>query len=157
MKILIKAADFVVAFLLTIAASSMIISMFLQVVFRFVFNSPLYWTEELSRYSFICIVFIGAAWAGKQGMHLGVDYFTSKLPEQAVRRLAVIIDLLVLVFSAVIVIVGAQVIPINFKQFSPALNVPMGAVYAAIPMGFLLLFIYYLDHLMEDLGMRRQL
>ena len=32
MKILIKAADFVVAFLLTIAASSMIISMFLQVV-----------------------------------------------------------------------------------------------------------------------------
>ena len=56
-----------------------------------------------------------------------------------------------------IVIVGAQVIPINFKQFSPALNVPMGAVYAAIPMGFLLLFIYYLDHLMEDLGMRRQL
>ena len=46
MKILIKAADFVVAFLLTIAASSMIISMFLQVVFRFVFNSPLYWTEE---------------------------------------------------------------------------------------------------------------
>ena len=152
MKILIKAADFVVAFLLTIAASSMIISMFLQVVFRFVFNSPLYWTEELSRYSFIYIVFIGAAWAGKQGMHLGVDYFTSKLPEQAV-----IIDLLVLVFSAVIVIVGAQVIPINFKQFSPALNVPMGAVYAAIPMGFLLLFIYYLDHLMEDLGMRRQL
>ena len=152
MKILIKAADFVVAFLLTIAASSMIISMFLQVVFRFVFNSPLYWTEELSRYSFIYIVFIGAAWAGKQGMHLGVDYFTSKLPEQAVRRLAVIIDLLVLVFSAVIVIVGAQVIPINFKQFSPALNVPMGAVYAAIPMGFLLLFIYYLDHLMEDLG-----
>ena len=50
MKILIKAADFVVAFLLTIAASSMIISMFLQVVFRFVFNSPLYWTEELDVY-----------------------------------------------------------------------------------------------------------
>lgn len=156
MKILIRIADFVVACILTIAASTMIVSTFLQVVFRFVFNAPLYWTEELSRYSFVYIVFIGAAWAGRQGMHLGVDYFTSKLPEKTRRCLKVVMDVLILVFSAVIVFVGISVVPINFRQLSPALNIPMGAVYAAIPIGFLLLFIYYLNHLMEDLGFPRR-
>lgn len=152
MKLIKKAADAVVVFLLTIAAATMIISMFLQVVFRFVFKSPLYWTEELSRYSFVYIVFIGAAWAGRQEMHLGVDYFTSKLPGAFAKQLKIGLDALILVFSAVIVYAGAQVVPINFRQLSPALNIPMGAVYAAIPIGFLLMFIYYLDHLIDDLG-----
>lgn len=154
MKVVIKAADSIVAFLLTIAATIMILSTFLQVVFRFVFHSPLFWTEELSRYSFVYIVFIGAAWAGRQSMHLGVDYFTSKLPERAATGLKVVLDVLILVFSAVIVYASTEVIPINFKQLSPALNVPMGAVYMAIPIGFLLLFIYYLEHLIDDLGIR---
>lgn len=156
MKMLIKMADFVVAFILTIAASVMIVSIFLQVVFRFVFSAPLYWTEELSRYCFVYIVFIGAAWAGRQGMHLGVDYFTSKLPENAERCLKIVMDVLILIFSAVIVFAGTGVVPVNFRQLSPALNIPMGAVYAAIPIGFLLLFIYYLNHLMEDLGFHRR-
>lgn len=156
MKLLIKAADFVVAVLLTVSASVMIVSTFLQVVFRFVFSAPLYWTEELSRYSFVYIVFIGAAWAGRQGMHLGVDYFTSKLSETARNGLKIVMDVLILAFSLVIVYAGIGVVPVNLKQLSPALNVPMGVVYAAIPTGFLLLFIYYLNHLLEDLGAFRR-
>lgn len=152
MRLLIKAADCLVTILLTLATGTMVVAIFLQVFFRFVIRSPLYWTEELSRYSFVYVVFIGAAWAGKKNMHLGVDYFTSKLPDTAVRILRVILDGLILLFSAVIVIVGAQVVPINFKQFSPALSIPMGMVYAAIPIGFSLLFIYYLEHLMDDLN-----
>lgn len=151
MKVLIKAADFMVTLILTIAAVTMIVSMVFQVVFRFIFHAPLYWTEELSRYSFVYIVFIGAAWAGRQEMHLGVDYFTSKLPESASRYLNVIMDILIMVFSAIIVFAGAEVIPVNFRQLSPALKIPMGAVYAAIPTGFLLLFLYYLDHLIRDM------
>lgn len=150
MKAIIRAADLIVSFILTIAASSMIVSIFLQVMFRFVFRSPLYWTEELARYAFVYVVFIGAAWAGRESMHLGVDYFTSKLPQRLGMYLKVAMDVCILVFSAVIVYAGIQVVPINLQQLSPALNIPMGAVYAAIPIGFLLIFIYYLSHLIDD-------
>ncbi len=156
MKALIKAADWLVMVLLTLAAGTMIVAIFLQVFFRFIVQSPLYWTEELSRYSFVYVVFIGAAWAGKNNMHLGVDYFTSKLPDAAMRILKIILDFLILIFSAVVVIVGFQVVPVNLKQLSPALNIPMGIVYAAIPLGFALLFIYYLEHLIRDLSARKQ-
>lgn len=150
MKILRKVADFIVAFILTAAASTMIVSIFLQVTFRFILHSPLYWTEELSRYSFVYIVFVGAAWAGKERMHLGVDYFTSKLPGRLEKRLKIIMDILIMLFSAAIVYAGFQVVPVNFGQLSPALNIPMGAVYLAIPVGFLLLFIYYFEHFIND-------
>lgn len=150
MKGLIKAADWLAAALLTLAAGTMIGAIFLQVFFRFVVQSPLYWTEELSRYSFVYVVFIGAAWAGKNHMHLGVDYFTSKLPGAFMKGLRVILDCLILAFSAVIVAAGALVVPVNLKQSSPALHIPMGAVYAAIPIGFGLLFVYYLEHLIHD-------
>ena len=83
-------------------------------------------------------------------MHLGVDYFTSKLPQRLGMYLKVAMDVCILVFSAVIVYAGIQVVPINLQQLSPALNIPMGAVYAAIPIGFLLIFIYYLSHLIDD-------
>lgn len=156
MKALIKAADWLVAVLLTLAAGTMIVAIFLQVFFRFVVRSPLYWTEELSRYSFVYVVFIGAAWAGKNSMHLGVDYFTSKLPNTVMGILKIVLDFLILLFAAVIVIVGFQVVPVNLKQLSPALNIPMGMVYAAIPIGFALLFIYYLEHLMSDLKFRER-
>ena len=72
MKGLIKAADGLTAVILTLAAGTMIGAIFLQVFFRFVVQSPLYWTEELSRYSFVYVVFIGSAWAGKKHMHLRI-------------------------------------------------------------------------------------
>ena len=156
MKGLIKAADGLTAVILTLAAGTMIGAIFLQVFFRFVVQSPLYWTEELSRYSFVYVVFIGSAWAGKKHMHLGVDYFTLKLPDSVMRVLRFILDCLILAFSAVIVAAGVLVVPVNLKQSSPALHIPMGAVYAAIPIGFGLLFVYYLEHLLNDLNTWKQ-
>ena len=89
-------------------------------------------------------------------MHLGVDYFTLKLPDSVMRVLRVILDCLILAFSAVIVAAGVLVVPVNLKQSSPALHIPMGAVYAAIPIGFGLLFVYYLEHLLNDLNTWKQ-
>ena len=73
MKGLIKAADGLTAVILTLAAGTMIGAIFLQVFFRFAVQSPLYWTEELSRYSFVYVVFIGFACAGKNHMHPGLS------------------------------------------------------------------------------------
>ena len=47
-----------------------------QVFFRYALNQPLTWSEELSRYLFIWIVFL-ATWAAfRQGLHLGVNAVT---------------------------------------------------------------------------------
>lgn len=138
--------DHVVLVLLTTALSIMVIATFAQVIFRFLLGSPLFWSEELGRYCFVYIVFIGGAWAGKQLAHLGVDFFANKLPRGANAVVDIVIDLLIMSFSLVVICVSFPVIGANMKQLSPALQIPMGLVYLAIPIGFILMFGYYFIH-----------
>ena len=149
MRVLQKIADYAVFGIVFVAASVMVASTFLQVFFRYVMGSPLYWSEEIGRYCFVYIVFLGGAWAGRNAAHLGVDYIVSKLPAGAARVIDLVIDILVMGFSLVIVVISCPVIRINMRQFSPALGIPMGLVYLAIPIGFLLIFVYYFCHMAD--------
>ena len=51
-----------------------------QVVFRYVIAAPLPWSEELARYCFVWIVFLGGAVGLARGIHLGVDLVVNALP-----------------------------------------------------------------------------
>lgn len=51
----------------------------IQVLFRYVFKLPLSWTEELARFLFVWVVFLGSAVSVKELGHVGVEYFVSRL------------------------------------------------------------------------------
>ncbi|MDB2142127.1 TRAP transporter small permease [Enterocloster clostridioformis] len=52
---------------------------FLQMLFRFVFNLPLAWTEELSRYVFIILTYCGASTAVLDNAHVRVELIDNVL------------------------------------------------------------------------------
>ena len=86
MKILIKAADFVVAFLLTIAASSMIISMFCR-LYSGLYSIFASCIDGRAVPLFLYLYCIHRRSVGREtGMHLGVDYFTPNCRNRRVRR-----------------------------------------------------------------------
>ena len=60
----------------------MVIVTLAQVFFRYVIAAPLPWSEELARYCFVCIVFLGGAIGLSRGIHLGVDLFVNTLPHR---------------------------------------------------------------------------
>jgi TRAP-type C4-dicarboxylate transport system permease small subunit len=66
----------------TIVASLalMVIMVFSNVVLRFVFNSGFTLTEELSRFVFLWLIFVGSVVAMKESAHLGVDSLVARLP-----------------------------------------------------------------------------
>lgn len=53
----------------------------LQIVLRYVFNSPLIWSEELVKFLIVWIAFIGAGAVCFDGRHLNVDVFFKLMPE----------------------------------------------------------------------------
>jgi TRAP-type transport system small permease protein len=59
---------------------AMVIMVFGNVVMRYVFNSGIQISEEMSRYAFIWLTYLGAMVAMREGGHLGVDTLFKHLP-----------------------------------------------------------------------------
>ncbi len=66
--------------LVVLCLLAMVIMVFGNVVMRFGFNSGILISEEMSRYAFIWLTYIGAMVAMREGGHLGVDTFVKLLP-----------------------------------------------------------------------------
>lgn len=75
---LFKAVEAVLAALLL----GMVLMVFGNVVLRYAFNSGIVVSEELSRFFFVWLTFIGAIVAMRDGSHLGMDNVVSKLPRR---------------------------------------------------------------------------
>ena len=67
-----------------------------------VLSLPLAWTEELSRYLFILLVYVGASAAAGEGKHVRVEIIDSVLPAKATKALNIIVQLLCALISLVI-------------------------------------------------------
>jgi len=129
--------------------SIMITVTFAQVVSRYVFLSPLPWSEELARYCFVWIVFLGATLGLERGVHIGVDILTTLLPSSVQRWLARINDVLILAFTLIIITASLPVLDANRLQSSPALGIQMAQVYLAIPLGMAIMALLVFGKLAE--------
>ncbi|KUO48805.1 MAG: hypothetical protein APF76_18160 [Desulfitibacter sp. BRH_c19] len=136
-------------YLCIILFGSMVMLACLQVLFRFVLNYSLDWTEELARYCFIASIYAGAALGVKDDQHIRVEAVNLLLPKMAQKWLRFFADSIWLIFSIYIMIQGFEIYSVLLKsgQTSPTLRIPMGMVYGIIPIGFLLMSIRLIQSL----------
>lgn len=69
--------------LLVLGMSIMGLMVLGNVILRYVFNSGLDISEEVTRFIFVWLTFLGSIIALKDGVHLGVDTFVRRLPKPA--------------------------------------------------------------------------
>ncbi len=112
-----------------------------QVVFRYVIAAPLPWSEELARYCFVWIVFLGGAIGLSRGVHLGVDLLVNAMPAPVRRGMDVLTNVLIAAFAATVIYASVPVLNMNVFQRSPALGLQMTYVYVAIPISMGLIFL----------------
>jgi len=118
-----------------------------QVVMRYIFESSVSWSEELSRYLCIWLVFLGSSFGVRKNRHICVDALYSVLPPKPALLLAGAADVLFMLFAFYIVYHGFGVLNriLDTGQASPAMEVSMGLVYSALPIGFSLIIIRLLQ------------
>ena len=118
--------------------AAMAIMVFANVVLRFLTDHSILWVEEASRYAMVWLTFIGAGPVLRYGAHIGIDTLERALPRHA-RIIRATIFALLSIFFAVMIVVGIRYSMLTWAQTTPVLEIPVGAVYLAMPVGFALM------------------
>ena len=129
-----------------------VLVVFAQVVWRFVFNDPFTWSEELARYLQVWMILLASSVCIHEGSHLAVDYLVHYLPPRLRRTLSLVVTLLVMIFVGVLIIAGIKMMVTGQSQTSPALHLPMSAVYLVFPVAGTLMLLESLNNLLEVLS-----
>jgi TRAP-type C4-dicarboxylate transport system permease small subunit len=108
---------------------------FLQVFFRYVLNYSLSWTEEIGRYSFVWLTFVGAALCVLNESHIGLDLFIKRLSHRNQFIFQIFVDLSIMAFLLFLIFQGSLITQKTVRQVSAALHIPMSVFYFSIPLG----------------------
>ncbi len=102
-----------------------------KVVWRYVFNDPLIWSEEMSRYLFVWIGYLGAWVAWRRRQHIALDAVLLLRSADVRRVLARLVEALVLGFCLYTAWGNVTLMGISSSQLSAVLQLPMKWVYMA--------------------------
>lgn len=122
-----------------------------QVFERYVLNYTPPWSEELSIYLMIWFGIIGIAAGVRRGSHMSLHYFADKMPLKVQKVLTIAGHVLVLIYTAVLINEGISMVELTMSQRSPAIGLPVGFVYLALPVSAVLIVIYTIELLVKEL------
>lgn len=142
--------------LLRTVERTVLIALFLIMVFLYTgsvvtreiggtFASRFAWIEEAVRIMNLFLVFLALGLALERGKHVGITNLRDRLPSPALKALLKLIDFVGLCMSLYVAWLALDLVQFVLKsgQKSPTLGVPMGVIYLAPVVGFVLLGLRY--------------
>jgi len=119
----------VLELLIAAALAAMVVMVFGNVVLRYVFNSGIIVSEEVSRWLFLWVTFLGAIVALKEHGHLGSDFLISRLPLIG-KTICLVLGHLLMLYATWLVFSGALAqVRINLSVEAPVTGASMAFVY----------------------------
>ncbi len=144
-----RTIDKAVRALLVILMSFIVLDVLLQVISRYLFKSPLGFTDELAAYLLIWVGMLGAAYATGERQHLAIDLISQKFSPAQRIYLEVLVSLCMAAFTLSVLVIGGIWLVYTsflFGQVSAAMELPLGVVYFVVPLSGLLILYYIIDN-----------
>jgi TRAP-type transport system small permease protein len=143
----------------------MLALMFIQVVYRYVLESPLPWSEELCRYLFIITSFMGGAAATAERSHIEINFVElvigKSTPDRSKRQkrglaMNLLRDAVTILVAAVIVYESWKYVldAIHFDQVSVAMEMPMWVLSGSILLALVLIGVHGILNIILNLNGR---
>ena len=125
-----------------------------EVIGRYVFQKMNIWTGEVSTYSLVWASMLGGAVGLRKGYQVSMTSVLDSVPPATARALKFLMYVCTLIFFGAMFGYGLFQTIYNWKQTSPAIGLIMSFPYAALPLGFLIMFFLTVEDFLESLGVR---
>ncbi len=134
--------------------SMLVVTMAIEVIRREVFSYSSIWGEEIVRYAFIYLVWIGAASAVRERAHIRIDVLFEFCSPRVKALLYLFGDLVMVVVGvfALYLSMESLMISLKFGSVSHGLRLPMSLFLAAVPIGFSLLLYRLAQSIRRDVS-----
>ncbi len=99
------------------------------------------WTEEVSRFLFAWLAFLGTALAYQRKAHVAIDFLLERAPAFLSRSAGVFAHAVIIGFAAIMLVYGIRLC-LSTHMVSTVLLIPMWVAYAAIPVSGLLMIVH---------------
>ena len=129
------------ALIVLLAAMACII--FTNVALRYLTNQSIEWAEEVSRHMMIWLTFLGAGPVLRYGGHIAVENLQDALPKAMAIAVRVFVAALLFGFFGFMVWYVVLYVGRTMFQLTAATQVPFAYIYAAMPVGGVLLIIHW--------------
>ncbi|HUX14677.1 MAG TPA: TRAP transporter small permease [Spirochaetia bacterium] len=134
--------DFLEVYLPAAIFSVLILSVFVQVVFRYIFDQPIPQLFEISIYSFIWVIYLGGALATRYDQHMRFDLIYRKLSRNGRYVVDMFFDTLLNVIISVIIYPTIATVVQMYKLKSDTLGIPWSYLLVCFPIFLILIFIH---------------
>lgn len=133
-----------------IALGLMTLLVILEVVYRYLLNSPLSFTQDSAIFAMVYVVMLGSTIAVRNRAHIAVDFVGNMLPARYAYALRLITYGIMLFFFFILLKNGWTLTMRSMMQISPSLGIPIGYVIFSIPLSAGISMLYILEHMIKD-------
>jgi TRAP-type C4-dicarboxylate transport system permease small subunit len=120
-----------------------------QVLSRYIFPVPISFTEEVGRFLFIWVSFLGAAIVMNRDQHIRLDLFQGRVSRRTYDALRIAVYALIVFFSVGVLLTSRDLLAVASRQTAAVSRISMGVVYTVLPLSALLTMGYALIHLIQ--------
>lgn len=147
-------------FLMATCTITLVAAIFIEVICRYLLFISTAWSEELARYLFIWLTYIGSAYALNEGGHIEIDVCQqiiakskTKYKSLALKVLEIVSILCTVIFLVLFcqIFWGYMMKIFASIQTSPTMRIPMGYVYLPVFVGSVMGIFHSLHHLVNCL------
>ena len=132
---------------------AMIVStVFMEVVRRSLLSYSSIWAEEIARYAFIYIAWIGASSAIKERAHIRIDVILNLLSQRMKSIVYIFGDIITLILAVLAIWMSMESVlnSIHFGSVTHGLRISQAWFLAAVPLGFLMMIFRLLQSIRRD-------
>jgi tripartite ATP-independent transporter DctM subunit len=131
--------------LVSLAMVVMVGVVFLQVVYRYIFSSPIAWSEEMARIIFVWITLLGTFLALRTKSHISIETFMNRFFTPGTRAyVSAVAGFLTLYYCVYLGAVGIIMMEKTVEDLTPVMLIPFSCLYAAIAVSGVVMAIYLL-------------